>query len=225
MKINNLKFDKRFLAGLIMTPVLAFSGCGKSDCDMVEYHLHKYEKGGFVRYIDDEHLDVDGFNWTDELIYVKEADKDLYKIERKKHLMKIDDNVDALIASTGQYNEYLEYEYKKKTKHHQKIGDTDTTYYTTSYHWTTDYEHSKLTGKVRLLRYFYKSYNVIKNDKGKYILVDGIESDNINDIIDKKDEFPYISVDIAKAKVICEGTLDDKGYASFDNDEKIYSKK
>ena len=225
MKIKNIKLNKKFFAGLLMLPVMTFSSCGKSECDMVEYHLHKYEKGGFVRYIDDEHLEVDDFNWTDELVYVRESDRELYKTEKHEKLMKIDDNVDALIDASNGYNEYLEYEYKKRIKHTQKIGDTETYYYTTVYRWDTDPEHSHLTGNVRLNRYFYKSFNVSLNENGKYDLIDGVESENIEDIIASKDEYPYVKVDIAKAKIVAEGKMDSNGNTTFDNDEKLYGKK
>lgn len=112
MKIKRLVINNKFLSTLLV-PILAFSGCAKSDCDMVEYHLHKYEKEGFVRYIDDEHLNVDGFNWTDEMVYVSESDRDLYKLEKREHLMKIDDNKNTLLEYAGQLDDYLEYEYKK----------------------------------------------------------------------------------------------------------------
>ena len=223
MKIRNLNIRSKF-ASLLMVPFLMITGCGKSDCDMKEYHLHKYEKDGFVRYIDDEHLENDGYNWTDEVVYVRESDRDLYKFEKKKDLFKIDDNIDTLISTTSVMDDYIEYEYSYRVPHHVRVGKVTTTYYTTSYDWTTDTEQSSLTGKIRLCRYTYTGYKVVLNDKGKYELVEGITSDDINDVINDSGEYPYMMIDFYGSRVLCEGVIDEAGNPYFEDDSITYKK-
>ena len=224
MKIRNIEL-KKGIAGLFMIPALTLTGCGKSDCDLREYHLHKYEKDGFVRYIDDEHLDNDGYSWTDELVYVKESDKDLYKAEKKNDLLLINQNKEALSNSASQLDDYVEYEYSYKVPHHIRTGKVTVTTYSTSYDWTTDSEHGNLTGNARLCRYTYTAYKLVLNEKGKYELVSGVTSEDINDIISNQDEYPYMKVNFYDSKVIAEGKIDESQNAYFPDLGKSYSKK
>jgi len=222
--IKKLNVNKGLFTSLLMIPAITFTGCGKSDCDLKEYHLHKYEKDGFVRYIDDEHLDNDGYSWTDEVIYINESDKKIYEFERKKDLIKITDNKDNLVDTVSSMDDYIEYEYSYKVPHHIRTGKVTVTTYSTSYAWTTDSEHGNLTGDVRLCRYFYTGYKAVLNEKGKYELVEGITSESINDIIENCDEYPYMKVNFYDSKVIAEGKVDESGQPCFEENNKIYKK-
>lgn len=222
--VKKLNINKGLLIGLI-APVITFTGCGKSDCDMKEYHLHKYEKDGFIRYIDDEHLNNSGYNWTDEIVYVKESDRELYEFEKKKDLFKIDDNKDVLINTVSNMDDYVEYEYSYLVPHHMRSGKVSYTYYTTSHAWTTDSEHGSLTGDVRLCRYTYTGYKINLNDKGKYELVAGDTYENLENVILNSDEYPYMKVDFYDTKVVCDGKIDETGNPYFPDVEKTYIKK
>ena len=156
----------------------------KSDCNINEYHLHKYQKGCITRYIADEHMNKNGYKWTNEIKYVDEEDKELYEFEKKNNLIRIDDNIEYLNEENKKNKDYIEYEYRYTS--YTPVGKTVVA--RTRYNWTTDANDSRLTGKKRLCHYLYKGYKIERNDNGKYVLV---ESDYVDDILSIKDEYPY----------------------------------
>ena len=234
MKIRNFKINKAFLTSLFLTPTLMLSGCGMSECGLNEYHLHKYEKDGIVRYIDSEWLDYDGYSWTDEVVYADINDKDLYKFEKKKDLIKIEDNVDYIINTASSHDDFLEYRYSYSVPHVMRVGKTNVVYYTTSYSWTSNPEHHNLTGDVRMCRYVYTGYKVEKNDNDKYVLIPSESSENVNDIIKNMEEYPYMEEKFYKAIVISTGEEADyedgkaeedvNDMSVVDDENKVYQK-
>ena len=205
MKIN-FNFDKiNSLRGVALALALvspfALTGCGKkADCDINERHAHMYRSNlGHVRYIEDEHLRYDGYDRCDDYIII-DGEEDLYKFLKKKDLMRIDDNLEIVKNTQDSNEDYTEYRYKytymQPIPHTRKIGKTTSTYFTyiprTRYSWTSDPNHSKLTGETRICHHVYVAYKVVKNDKGKYVL---IPSEYVEDLTQIKDEYPYIKKD------------------------------
>ena len=205
MKINfnydKLKTLKGVAFALVLVSPLALTGCGKeAECLVEESHAHMYRSNlGYVRYIEDEHLRYDGYDRYDDYIRI-DGKEDLYKFIKKKDLLKIEDNLDLILSKQAEDEDYIEYRYKytymQPIPHTRKVGKTTTTYYTyiprTRYSWTSDPNHSRLTGETRLCHHMYVAYKVEKNDKGKYVL---IPSDKVEDLTTIMDEYLYIKKD------------------------------
>lgn len=197
--IRELNLKKIFAilgAGAVLalgtTGVLYFTKT--SDCNIEGFHLHKYQKNGIVRYINDEHLHKNGFEWTDEVRYVYENDKELYDFEKDNQLIRISENLDYIKEEERKNQDYIEYRYKYTS--YVRVGKI--TVPVTRYSWTTNPNHSRLTGEERLCHYLYKGYKVTRNEEGKYVLV---ESDYVDDILAIKGEYPYIKESFYKVVV------------------------
>jgi hypothetical protein len=215
----------------LMAPIVLLTGCGKSECTLLEDHLHKYVNGSFVRYLDDEHLNNSGYTWTEDLIYVKHSDMPFYEFETKKDLLKIEENEEALRESAKNLNDYIEYEYKyTATETYVDDKGNVKTRNVTKKSWTTDPNHSRLTDNVRLCKYTYTGYKIDTKDNGKYKLNHTSEYYDIESIISKKDEYPYMKVNfydikIAKYGDIKNGTIRyNDGTVDYVEDYKVYKK-
>ena len=151
-------------------------------------HAHRNDK---------EYLSYEGYERNEEYITI-EGEEDLYRFMDKKNLMRISDNLDVILNTQEQNVDYTEYRYRyiymQPIPHTRKVGKTTTTYFTyipvTRYSWTSNPNHSRLTGETRLCHYVYVAYKIEKNEKGKYVL---IPSEQVDDIREVMDEYPYIS--------------------------------
>lgn len=187
------------LALALTTSATALTGCGKkAECSINDSHAHLYtNEQGYIRYIDKEYLSYEGYERKDEYINI-EGEEDLYKFLNKKNLMRIDDNIDLILSIQESNVDYMEYKYRytymQPIPHTMKVGKTTTTYFTyipsTRYSWTSNPNHSRLTGDERLCHYVYIAYKIEKNEKGKYVL---IPSEQVDDIITVMEEYPYIT--------------------------------
>lgn len=199
LQVNNEKFNSLkglALALALVTPMM-LTGCSKkADCAVTVPHAHLYtNEAGYDRYVPKENLRFEGYDRQEEYISI-EGYEDLYKFLTKKDLLRIDDNLDLIKQIQEQQVDYTEYRYKytymQPIPHTMKVGKTTTTYFTyipqTRYSWTSDPNHSRLTGDTRLCHYVYVGYKVEKNEKGKYVLV---ESPAVDDLTTIMDEYPY----------------------------------
>ena len=231
MNIKNLKVNKALVAARLLSTAITATATGcapQSDCDINEFHLHRYEKAGVVRYIEDESLKNHGYEWTDDVVYVDEQDKEFYDFLEKKGLLKIDDNISYLMELQDQNQDYKEYRYAytyllpiPHVFSNGKQTITTFTYIpTTHYSWTADRNHSRLTGEERNCHYVYTGYKVEKNDKGKYVL---IEREPVDDILSIRDEYPYFKEKVAK--VVNSASHEELDYedGSRDDEDKILS--
>ena len=197
LKLNLKKFLS--LSGAVLVLMTSMTACGKkADCNVSGSHAHLYKnEKEYVRYIDKEYLTYEGYSRNEEYIDI-EGQEDLYKFLDKKDLMRIDDNLDLLLAVQGTNKDYTEYRYRytymQPIPHTMRVGKTTTTYFTyiphTRYSWTSDPNHSRLTGETRLCHHQYVAYKIEKNEKGKYVL---IPSPQVDDITTVMDEYPYIN--------------------------------
>lgn len=197
MTIRKLQVNTELLVALVTTLSIGLTGCAKkSDCDLKELHLHRYEKDGIIRYLSREELEYQGYEWTDDILYMNYGEETLWNFEQKEGLIKIADNEEYLQEQQSNNHDYIEYRYSYDyllpISHTMTVGDTTTTYFTyipmTDYSWTTNPEHSQLTGETRLCHHVYTAYKIVKNEEGNYI---AIESPQVDDILSIKDEYPY----------------------------------
>lgn len=217
IKLNLKKFISLrgvALALVLTTSATTLTGCGKkADCSITNSHAHLYQnEQGYIRYIDKEYLNYEGYARSDEYISI-EGEEDFYKFLDKKNLMRIDDNLDLILSVQESNVDYMEYRYRytymQPIPHTMRVGKTTTTYFTyipsTRYSWTTNPERSSLTGDERLCHYVYTAYKIEKDEKGKYVL---IPSEVVDDITTVMDEYPYITKKFYKTVNISGEELD-----------------
>lgn len=181
------------------------SGCGKkAECDIKGDHAHLYtNEQNFSRYINKEYLSYEGYERQEDYKVLSEDEKKLCKFEDKKDLLRIDENIDAIAAVQEQNHDYIEYRYAytylMPIPHHVRSGKTSYTYFTyipvTHHSWTSNPEHSRLTGEQRRCHHVYQACNVVIDENGKYVVV---PSDYVDDIFSLNGEYTYIKESFCK---------------------------
>lgn len=210
MKNIKLNYKKLFSlkgAALVLittTAIFCTTACAKEvDCSISDAHAHLYQnEAGFIRYIDEEYTSYKGFERQDDYIII-EDEEDIYKVMKKHGLMRIDDNLEVIKKQQEENKDYFEYRYKytymNPIPHVHSNGKTTTVFYTynpvTRYSWTTDENHRKLTGEIRLCHYTYTAYKIVENEKGKLVIK---ASEPVDDITTIMDEYPYIQKSYSK---------------------------
>ncbi len=193
LNLNKMISLRGVALALVTTAMVGcLAGCGdKAECSIEGNHAHLYtDKNGYVRYIDKEDLEYEGFSRSDEYVAFADEEKDFYKFLDKRNLIKIEDNIDVIKAQQEQNKDYLEYRYSYIFL--QPIPPYYTYISVTHHSWTSDPNHSDLTGEQRLCHYVYTAYKIEKDEHGKYVL---IPSDSVDDITTVMDEYPYIICD------------------------------
>ena len=224
--MRNLKFNwkKLMLMGGLSLVLMTTSGCGKkADCDIKDYHAHRYvSDSGYVRYIDKEYLSYEGYERTEDYTLVDSKDKDLYSYLDKRNLLRIEDNIETIQNAQEQNQDFIEYRYAYTYLMpipivHSTGKSTFVTFIfvpQTHYSWTRDPNHSRLTGETRLCHYEYTSYKIEIDEHGKFVLIPGPEH---QDIISTKSEYPYILEDYYKIINLANGCEAD--YEDLANDD------
>lgn len=189
---------KRTIAGVLAA--LSLTGCGKkSDCKIPTRHVHKYTKEindniSINRYVDDEHLNNHGYNWTDEYLEITKNDEEYYKLLSKNDLFVGEDNWDYLYNLMANQNDYLMfyYEYYTTETYTTVDEDGDITFHTIEVHhdgWHKNANDSDNTGLTRLYHHRYYGYRIV-NDGGKPKLEQSKAVDDIRDVIF---DYPYFN--------------------------------
>lgn len=180
---------------------MMLSGCAseKSECELINRHVHKYVKNingqiSIEKYIENEHMNVSGYNWTDNVIEVTSMDADYFETLESKSLFLGSVNWDFLYNQMLTHPDYLEYYYYYETVETYTTTDAEghTHVHTrTVVHsgWTKDPSYWHNTGKVRLNHFRYFGYRVIYKD-GKFVLEKSPEVDDVRKILG---EYPYVS--------------------------------
>ena len=195
----NKLFSRKVLPYTLMAAMI-FSGCGKkSECEIPSRHVHKYTKEitddiTIERYIDDERLNVNGYQWNEEYIEITKEDEDLYKIFKSKNLFEGRNNWDYLYNEMATHHDYLKFYYEYTTIETYTTTDSKgniETHTRTVHHdgWHTNPYDSDNTGKTRLYHHRYYGYRIVYED-GKFKVEQSPAVDDIREIID---EYPYFS--------------------------------
>lgn len=171
----------------------------KSECQEINRHVHKYVKtvDGQIKiekYLDDEHLNVWGYNWTDNIIELTSVDERYFKTLESKDLFLGTVNWDFLYYQMLTHPDYLEfyYEYDTVETYTTTDGEGHTQTHTRIVHhsgWTQDPNYWHNTGKVRLNHYRYYAYRVVNKD-GVFSLEKSKEVDDIREVLE---DYPYVS--------------------------------
>lgn len=197
--MKNFKLTKKITSICLLSTTItlsSLSGCAKKmDCDIETEHAHKYvSEEGYFMYKDSEYETKDDMTWTDETIALNSEIETLDKFD----LLKIDDNLEALEENMSKDIPYIEYQYRHTYYTHTKVGKTHISTPHTRHRYTTNKDHSRLTGKVRDVNYKYRAYKIVTNKKGKKELK---EIELVDDITTIKDEYPYFKLSDYKEKV------------------------
>lgn len=203
--MSNLKLNKRMLALFLTATMIpsTLTACGKkAECSLDYSHAHLYTNDkGYVAYYTGEYLEQNDLYRNEENIDITGLEE-LYKFITKKNLLRIEDNLEWIEEIQNNNKDYTEYRYKylfmQPIPHTVRSGKSTITYFTyiPTYHhsWTTDTSRM-LTGETRICHHVYQGYKIVKNEKGKYELV---ESPAVDDITTIMDEYPYIKKKFVK---------------------------
>ena len=230
-KQKGRKLKSLIASGILLTSVSLFSGCAKNvDCDISGLHAHNYvSEESFSKFVVSEKEHIKDYYRCEEYINVNDDVADLIKFENKKDLLRISNNKEVIQNIVDSHSEYLEYRYSYTylmpiihTKSNGKGGITTYTTYmpTIGHSWTTDKNHSRLTGQVREVYYMYYGYKIGINEKGKYELVK-------SDYVSSLDELPndYIYVKEKFYKTFIKGTNKEADYEDGPESDKKLDKK
>ncbi len=190
---------------LMCLPLTLTNGCAKSDCNLGDDHVHLYTKNGYVKYQQSEILSDWGYKWSEEYYYLNHKDIELQNFLDKKNLLVTELNIDKIQKVQSSRTDYIEYEYEYEdydtvTRYDWDLGEyVQKRVSVTKTDWTTDENHWFKTGNKRLCHPMYQACKVEKNEKGKYTL---IRSEYVDDVLEIKDEYPYIEEGYCKMKYI-----------------------
>jgi len=197
--LKNLKINLDKMIGLrgvslaIVGSLLigGLSGCAKkADCSVEGNHAHLYTSDeGYSTYYNKEYLTYDGYERQEEYIPLTEEEVDLYKFLDKKDLISLSDNLEVILAQQEQNQDYVEYRYSYKKRVTRMGGKVPVRRTVTRYSWTSDPNHSDLTGETRVCHYVYQACNVYKDEHGKYVVIPSEYVDDINDLVG---EYTYV---------------------------------
>lgn len=202
-KAKKRYFNPKLLIGnILLSMVMLFSGCAKTvDCDINVPHAHVYvNEEGFKKNIVSEKESKWGYIRTDDYFEVSQQEEELVKFIYKNDLMDITQNQEAIEKTIKNNKDYTEYRYRytylQPIPHTYKVGKSTMIRYTyipvTRYSWTSDPNHSRLTGETREVHYMYYGYKIETNEKGKLKV---IKSKLVDDLKDLPEDYLYIKKD------------------------------
>lgn len=193
-----MKNSKKEILSLLLaaTMLLSTSGCSKkADCNINTSHAHKYTNDeGYTKYLISENIKYKNYNRNNDYIELNEKDIELFKFLKDNNVLRIEDNIDKIKELKEKYSKYdhVEYEYKYRTTSFIYTGKTMVPVHHTHYSWTLDNSDNRLTGNKRYCHYTFYKVNVLKDDKGKYVI---IPSEYNDEILDDDPNYPYIKQD------------------------------
>ena len=193
--MKKIKLNLKKLAAMsgLSFVMMTTSACGKkAECDVEGEHLHKYENSsGYVRYLDQEYIEYEGYVRSNEYIPMDESKRDLIKFEDNRNLLKISDNIDVIQKIQDEYRnlDHMEYQYRYTTTSFISNGKTMIPVVSTHYSWTYDSNRSGLTGKNKDIHYMFQAVKVEIDEHGNFVIIPGPLVDDVTLI---GDEYPYI---------------------------------
>ena len=208
MKIKNIKIFDKANSKLKRRCEIFFP---HSECDRKDYHLHKYvSDDGLVVYLPIEQLRYHGFNWTEEIREVSRDEIEIAEFEFKYGLIRIADNLDYLKNVKKNTWPYYEYRYTYTTNEITNIRGIPIEMPSAEWGWTK-YKNSSsygpkrhFTGEYRLVYHAYVAYKIdIDEDSKKkpnYTKKAIVRSSEVGNLMDIKDEYPYIMEDYLLTK-------------------------
>ena len=194
-KMLQLRGIPLVLAGTVLFTGL--TGCSKrAECEVDGDHAHLYtSEEGYRAWYNEEYLEYGGYNRNDEYISLDDEEVKLNKFLAKKDLIRLDENLDTILSKTEDNQDYVEYRYSYKKRVLRPIGKSLMYMTVTRYSWTSDPNHSGLTGETRNCHYVYQGCNVYKDEHGDYVVIPSEEVDDVKDLIGK---YEYVRKEYSK---------------------------
>lgn len=185
MKLNiNKEVVKVFGGSLAFTVVLSLGARKIADrymCHINVDHAHNYTSiGGMKRYTMSENTIYELMLKSKEVKYLDEGEAKFIDFLDKYDLYVIEDNIDVIKERLGWQKDFTEYqrEVENTDKNGKKVKST---------RWTTN--SYKNNGNARDCYYVYEAYKVV-DDNGELKVE---KSDQVTNLLDIKDEYPYVN--------------------------------
>lgn len=183
---------KQVVAGFLASAsVLTTSACSsKVDCNIEKPHSHTYvTEERYERQIKSELEYVGDFHRKDEYNYV--TDEEVVKLREtlSYELLRMEDNLDKLLALESSIYDYKQYEYKYTTRSVKMIGKLITHSTITHIDYTNDKEHSGLTGNERTVTHKFIGYKIVQDEIGFFYVVESEPMNSIEELIDAGYEY------------------------------------
>lgn len=183
MKLHiNKEILKVFGGSLAFTIVLSIGARQlnkKFTCQIEELHAHRYTAiGGLERYaISDSTIYELMLKSRKDIKYLSEDDATLINYLDNNDLFIIDENLEKIKKDLEDKKDFTEYEHdvEKTDKLGKKYKDK---------YWSRDYLNCN--GNARDCYYIYEAYKIENNQL--------IKSNKVDNILDIKDEYPYIKI-------------------------------
>lgn len=200
--MKNLKIYQKCIAFLSAVAIAStLTGCAKKmKCNIIYGHAHKYISSTRVTtYRDSEREKIGDLTWTDETTILNQDITDMTKF----NLVSIAGNQNYLSEQMEKNIPHTVYQYSyiyfmprttyKTSVVNGKIVSTPQTTIVPMIHyaWTTDENHSGLTGYMKDVTYKYYGYKTYVDDKGKTRVM---KSELVDDIFNISREYPYFKL-------------------------------
>lgn len=186
------KKTKQVIAGfLVSTTVLTTSACAsKVDCNIDKNHSHTYvTEEGYERQIKSELEYVGDFHRKDEYNYLTKEEEIKLRETLGYELLRIDDNLDKLLALESSIYDYRQYEYKYTTRSIKMIGKLITHSTVTHIDYTNDKGHPGLTGNERIVTHKFIGYKIVQDEIGFFYVVESEPMNSIEELVDAGYEY------------------------------------
>lgn len=190
MKLNINKEIFKVLGGSLAFTVCLSLGARKiADkymCHIDVDHAHKYTAiGGMERYTLSENTIYELMLKSKDVKYINSSEKELIDFLDKYDLYVIEDNIDIIKERLGWQKDFTEYqrEVENTDKNGKKVKTT---------RWSTN--SYKNNGNARDCYYVYEAYKVVEKDGELKVE----KSDPVSNILDIKDEYPYVKLNYYK---------------------------
>lgn len=190
MKLHiNKEILKVFGGSLAFTIVLSLGARKIADrymCHINHEHAHNYTSiGGMKRYTMSENTIYELMLKSKDVKYVNDEEARFIEFLDKYDLYVIEDNIDIIKERLEWQKDFTEYQrdIEKTDKDGNKIRST---------RWSTN--SYKNNGNARDCYYVYEAYKVIEEDGELKVE----KSDPVSNILDIKDEYPYVKINYYK---------------------------
>ena len=237
-----MDYRKKLLSLILSLNILTLSSCAKNvDCNIEEKHVHEYStEDGITRIIDSEKEYIKGdliYYRTDNYIELDKDNSKLYKFISKHGLVNINDNLDSIRKLNQELTDYMFYRYKytQIVSYTTSDGKGHTTIHSrpeTRYSWTTNPNHSGLTGEVDIVTHVFYGFNIVVTDSNKLKLQKSGPVQDLDTLI--KMGYKYISSDICEEIKLSEyyrrlgidfnEVFDESDYEKTYGEDKVYVK-
>lgn len=190
MKLHiNKEIFKLFCGSVAFAVCLSFGAkkiIDSNSCQINDNHAHKYTSlNGLQRYVVSENTFYEFMLRSKEVKYLNDDELKFINYLDDNDLYIIEDNIDLIKGKMEYQKDFTEYQYEEEKENNKGNKYKVTKWSRLSF---------KSNGYARDCYYLYEAYKITEKD-GEYYLE---KSDPVNNILDIKDDYPYIKVNYYK---------------------------